>query len=122
MVDDVDDAQHAEPAVTPMFQRAIEAAKALPAEDQDALAAEILEWIEDERRWAESFARTHDALAELAREALAEHHAGETLDCAYAEKAEDEAREAEALEWSESVIADSADEADKPRPAADEAP
>jgi hypothetical protein len=35
----------------------------------------ILEWIEDERRWAESFARTQEALVELAREALAEHDA-----------------------------------------------
>lgn len=74
------------------------------------------------RRWAESFARTHQALAEFAREALAEHHAGESLDldASYADMAADESREAEALEWSESVIADSADEADAPRPSADE--
>ena len=59
--------------MTPMLKRAIFAAKELPEADQDALAAEILEWIEDERRWEESFARTHDALAELAREAMAEY-------------------------------------------------
>lgn len=105
----------AKPALTPMLQKAIEAAKALPEEDQDALAAEILEWIEDHRRWSESFARTHDALAELAREALAEHEAGETLDCAYAEMGADEAREAEAAEWSDALLADVADEVDQPR-------
>jgi len=111
-----------EGAVTPLLQQAIRAAKALPQDEQDALAAEILEWIDDERCWAESFARTHEALAELAREALAEHHAGQTVDpdAAYAEMAADESRDAEALEWSESMIGDSADEADEPRPTTDE--
>jgi hypothetical protein len=49
--------EHGEGAVTPALERAISAAKALPQEEQDALAAAMLEWIEDERRWAESFAR-----------------------------------------------------------------
>lgn len=67
--------------MTPMLEQAIVAAKELPEADQDALAASILEWIEDERRWADSFARMHEALAELARETLAEHHGGQTLNC-----------------------------------------
>ena len=112
-------ADSSEGAVTPVLERAIRAATALPAEDQDALAAEILEWIEGQRRWAESFAHTHEALAELAREALAEHHAGQTLDCAYAEMAEDEAREAEAADWSEGLVADGAEDSDEFRPAAE---
>jgi hypothetical protein len=95
-------------AVTPMLDQAMRAAKALPESDQDALAAAILEWIEDERRWSESFARTHEALAELAREALAEHHAGESVDAAYSEMALDEEREA--ADWAESWVADAADE------------
>jgi hypothetical protein len=78
---------------TPMLEQAIRAAKALPEGDQDALAAAMLEWIEDERRWAESFARSHDVLEELAREALAEHHAGRTLKAEYQS---DKSREAEA--------------------------
>jgi hypothetical protein len=127
MADDFDAPLLSEPAladsseggITPALERAIRAAKALSAEDQDALAAEILEWIEDERRWAESFARTHEALAELADEALAEHHAGETLACGYAEMAEDEAREAEATEWSEGLVADAADDPDESRSVAD---
>lgn len=68
--------------MTPLLQQAIRTAGELPEVEQDALAAAILEWIEDQRRWAESFARTHEALAELAREALAEHHAGHTLNAA----------------------------------------
>jgi hypothetical protein len=95
--------------MTPMLAQAIPSAKALPETDQDALAANILEWIEEERRWAESFTRTHDTLAELAREALAEHHAGQPFDAAYAEMAADESREAEAAEWSQALIADAAD-------------
>lgn len=120
MTDESDDAALSESALTPMLERAIHAAKALPEPEQDALAAEILEWIEDERRWAESLARTHDALAELAREALAEQYAGETFDAAYAQMASDTSREAEAYEWTEALIADAADEAEKPRRAADE--
>lgn len=100
--------------MTQMLEAAIRAAKALPEADQDAIAAAILEWIEDERRWAESFARTHEALAELAREALAEHHAGQTLDAAYAEMGSDELRESEAAEWSEALIADAADRPESP--------
>ena len=102
-----------EAVLTPMLERAIEAAKALPEAEQDALAAEILEWTEDQRRWAESFARTHEALAELAREALAAHHASETLDEAYAEMASDADRESETAERTESLFAD-ADHDDEP--------
>jgi hypothetical protein len=37
-----------------------------------------LQELEDERRWDRSFANSQDALARLADEALAEHHAGRT--------------------------------------------
>ncbi|HST57324.1 MAG TPA: hypothetical protein VLK84_01475 [Longimicrobium sp.] len=84
--------------MTPMLEQAILAAKELSEADQDALAANILEWIEDEQRWAASFARTPDALAELAREALTEHNGGQTLDAAYAEIAADEGRKRAANE------------------------
>ena len=62
-----------------MLEEAIRAAKALPDQDQDAIAASILAEIEDDRRWAEAFARSPDLLAELAQEALEEHRAGRTL-------------------------------------------
>lgn len=65
--------------MTYMLDEAIRAVKALPDSEQDAIAASILSEIEDERRWAESFARSPDVLSELAREALEEHRAGRTL-------------------------------------------
>ena len=65
--------------MTQMLEEAIRAVKALPDRDQDAIAASILAEIEDDRRWAESFARSPDMLAELAKEALEEHRAGRTL-------------------------------------------
>lgn len=64
--------------MTDLLQQAIRAAEALPANEQDALAATILAEIEDERRWTAAFERSADRLAELAREALAEHRAGRT--------------------------------------------
>lgn len=65
--------------MTQMLEEAIRAVKALSDRDQDAIAASILAEIEDDRRWAESFARSPDLLAELAREAVEEHRAGRTL-------------------------------------------
>jgi hypothetical protein len=43
-----------------------------------AIAALILEEIEDEAPWDESFAKSHDVLAHLAQAALAEDRAGKT--------------------------------------------
>jgi hypothetical protein len=39
--------------------------KQLPANEQDAIAAIILEELEDEVRWQEKFARSQDVLAKL---------------------------------------------------------
>ncbi len=62
--------------MTELLERAFaEAAKLTPAE-QDALARRILEELDSERRWDESFARSADQLSLLADEALAEHRAG----------------------------------------------
>jgi hypothetical protein len=65
--------------MTQMLEQAIRAAQALPDAEQDAIAAAILAEMEDERAWSNAFARSHDVLAELAREALEEHRAGRTL-------------------------------------------
>jgi hypothetical protein len=51
----------------------------LPEEEQDALAAWILEELASERRWSETFAASQDLLSQLADEALAEHRSGKTL-------------------------------------------
>lgn len=48
----------------------------ISASEQDAIAAMILEELEDDRRWDKSFSRSPDILAKLAATALAEYHAG----------------------------------------------
>ena len=58
---------------TVMFQ-----VSTLPASEQDALAAIVLEEVASEKRWSDSFAKSQDKLATLADEALAEHTTGRT--------------------------------------------
>jgi hypothetical protein len=55
-----------------LLEKAFEEAKRLPENLQDELAAEWLQDIEDERRWAEQFANSQDKLAKLVEEAKAE--------------------------------------------------
>lgn len=64
--------------MTQLLDKAVSEAAKLPEPEQDALAAILLTEIESERRWSDSFAKSQDALAELAAEALAEHAAGKT--------------------------------------------
>lgn len=61
-----------------MLDRAFEKARRLPDAEQDAIAAIILDELEDEARWEESFLRSKDALARLASEAMEEDQRGET--------------------------------------------
>lgn len=64
--------------MTELLERAIARLKTLAASEQDAIAAMILEELEDEIRWDEAFACSKDALAFLATEAMAEYRAGKT--------------------------------------------
>ena len=64
--------------MTELLERAIARLKTLAASEQDAIAAMILEELEDEILWDEAFARSKDALAKLATEAMAEYRAGKT--------------------------------------------
>ena len=64
--------------MTELLARAIARLQTLPESEQDAIAAMILEEIEDDRRWDESFARSPNLLAKLAASAMAEYRAGET--------------------------------------------
>jgi hypothetical protein len=61
-----------------LLDQAIELARKLPPEEQDALGAIILEEIAEEARWAKSFAERPDVLEKLADEALADLRAGNT--------------------------------------------
>jgi len=64
--------------MTKLLERAVEKVMKLPENKQDAIAAFILEEIEDEKRWEKTFARSQDILAKLAQEAMEEEKAGKT--------------------------------------------
>jgi hypothetical protein len=64
--------------MTDLLEKALTEVAKLPASEQDAIAAMLLAELASEQRWAESFARSQDALAKLAEEALAEDRAGLT--------------------------------------------
>lgn len=64
--------------MTKLLEKALEQVAKLPASEQDAVAAILLEELASEQRWAESFAKTQDQFAKLAEEAIAEYKAGRT--------------------------------------------
>ena len=64
--------------MTKLLQRAFEEASKLPEGEQDSLGRILLEELASERRWHDLFAGSHDLLAELGDQALAEHRAGRT--------------------------------------------
>ena len=64
--------------MTKLLEEAFAEASKLPEQEQDALAAIILDELASERRWDQAFAESADLLAQLADQALAEHQAGKT--------------------------------------------
>lgn len=64
--------------MTKLLRKALEELWKLPASDQDAVAAILLDELASEQRWADSFAKSQAELAQLARDALAEYQAGRT--------------------------------------------
>ena len=66
--------------MTALLEKAVSKASSLPDDQQDALAALLLDEIEDDARWDAAFAQSQDALAALAARAMDEHEAGETED------------------------------------------
>jgi predicted amidophosphoribosyltransferase len=64
--------------MTKLLEQAIAKVMQLPETEQDAIAAFILEELEDEARWDRAFSQSQDMLAKLAAEALAEDQAGKT--------------------------------------------
>jgi hypothetical protein len=59
-----------------LLEHAFAEVRKLPETEQDAIAALILEEIEDDRRWDEAFARSPDKLAALAARAEEQVRAG----------------------------------------------
>ena len=64
--------------MTQLLEKAIEKLSKLPNEEQDSFASLLLEELADDTRWNDSFRKSEDQLAKLAKEALEEYHAGKT--------------------------------------------
>ena len=64
--------------MTQALSSAVAEAAKLPPDEQDVLAAILLEEIASEQRWSQSFAKSQVVLKSLALEALAEFKAGKT--------------------------------------------
>ena len=64
--------------MTKLLHEAIEQVQSLSSEEQNAIAALILEEIADERKWDAAFARSQDKLSELAESVRADIREGRT--------------------------------------------
>jgi hypothetical protein len=62
-----------------LLERALEKVVALPQDEQDAIAEQILASLADEDDWKTRFAEKRDVIRRMAREALAEDECGQTL-------------------------------------------
>jgi hypothetical protein len=62
-----------------LLQKALEKVTALPPDEQDAIASEILAALADEETWKKRFAEKRDIIHRMAREALRDDQQGETL-------------------------------------------
>jgi hypothetical protein len=63
-----------------LFENALRKVATLPQEEQDAIAPQTLETLQDETAWKEKLAGTQGKLQGLAREARREHQRGRSLD------------------------------------------
>ena len=72
--------------MTKLLKHAFERASSLPEEEQDALAAILLEEMADEQRWAKAFESSKAALDELAEEALGDFKHGRTTPMEFDDK------------------------------------
>ncbi|MEO8007634.1 MAG: hypothetical protein ABI728_03825 [Betaproteobacteria bacterium] len=64
--------------MTQLLEQALSQVAKLPASEQDAVAAIVIEELASEQRWAASIAKSQDLLAKFAEKALADHAAGRT--------------------------------------------
>ncbi len=64
--------------MTKLLEKAFFEASKLPELEQNVFANWILEELASEQRWETAFANSEATLAQLADEALAEYHAGQT--------------------------------------------
>jgi hypothetical protein len=62
--------------MTELLEKAFAEVQGLPATEQDAIAAVILDEIADDRLWDEAFARSQEQLARLAQKVRSDIQAG----------------------------------------------
>jgi hypothetical protein len=62
-----------------LLEQALEKVTAMPPDEQDAIASQILAALADEESWKKRFAEKRDVIRRMAREALDEDDKGETL-------------------------------------------
>lgn len=62
-----------------LLEKALEKVGALPPDEQDAIATQILESLADEEAWKKRFSEKRDVIRRMAREALEADERGETL-------------------------------------------
>jgi hypothetical protein len=61
-----------------LLEKALEKVVALPPDEQDAIASQILASLADEETWKKRFDEKRDVIRRMAREALDEDESGET--------------------------------------------
>ena len=64
--------------MTQALAAAFASASRLPEEEQDVLASLLVAEMDSEERWNSLFSQSQGVLADLAKQALFEHQAGET--------------------------------------------
>jgi len=64
--------------MTGLLEEALRRVESLSREEQDAIASQIMESLDDEEAWTRSFREKPAMLRSLAREALEEHRRSET--------------------------------------------
>jgi hypothetical protein len=64
--------------MTGLLEKALRRVEALSQQEQDAIAAQILQTLDDEESWARSFRENPEKLRSLGSAALEEHRRGDT--------------------------------------------
>jgi hypothetical protein len=62
-----------------LLHKALERVAALPLDEQDAIASQILDSLDDEKAWKKRFAEKRDVIRRMAREAVEDDQRDETL-------------------------------------------
>ena len=65
--------------MTELLEEVLRKVATLPREEQDAIASQIVETLQDEAAWKEKLARAPEKLRRLAEDAQREQERGETL-------------------------------------------